>query len=51
MQISGHVVLKGVVMVYNTKFRSNGLELGHMVLKVVNWVHNEKVRSYGIERS
>ena len=47
----GQMVLKGVILVYNTKFRSNGLELGHMVLKGVNWVHSDEIRSYGLQRS
>ena len=44
MHRSGHMVLKGVNWVHNTK-------LGQMVLKGVNWVHNAKIRLYGLERS
>ena len=44
MQKSGHMVLKGVIWVYNEK-------IGHMVLKAVNSVQNDKIRSNGLERS
>ena len=44
MQKSGHMVLKGVILVYNEK-------MGHMVLKAVNSVQNDKIRSNGLERS
>ena len=40
----GHMVLKGVILVHNTKS-------GQMVLKGVNWVDNGNIRSYGLERS
>ena len=45
------MVLKGVILLHNTKISSNGLELVQMVLKGVSWVYNDKIRSYGLERS
>ena len=45
------MVITGVILVNNTKFRSNGLELGHMVLKGVNWIPSDKIRSYGFGKS
>ena len=44
MQISGHMILKGVIG--HTMQKS-----GHMVLKGVNCVQNDKIRLYGLERS
>ena len=44
MQKSGHMVLKGVNWVHNTKS-------SNMLLRAVNWVHNDKIGSYDLERS
>ena len=47
MQISDHIVLKGVIWVHNDTM----IKLGQMILKGVNYVHNDTIRSNGLERS